>query len=255
MSPFLFLLSAMAIPGTSETHDRVLPLGDGTELRYAISTPASETSTIASRPLVLALHFGWQGQVPPHYGRDFLDLLVAPAFRKLDAILIAPDCPTGSWTHPHSEKALLALIDNIRQTQSIDPERIVITGFSAGAMGSWFMASRHPDLFSAMIPIAGPPVLRTAPSALAGLEEAARFLKDPQVDWPPALRQTPILAIHSRSDELVSFRLVDRAVDTLRASGGAIELIALDAIGHFETPRYVEHLARAVPWLLKIWDS
>ena len=120
-------------------------------------------------------------------------------------------------------------------------------------MGTWFMASRHPDLFSAAVPIAGPPVLRSVPDAFSGLEEADRFLKDRQVDWPPALFGTPILAIHSHCDELVPFRLVDRAVSTLRAAGGRAELIEIDRVGHFETPRYAEHLARAVPWLWEVW--
>lgn len=54
-----------------------------------------------------------------------------------------------------------------------------------------------------------------------------------RVKWPPALRETPILAIHSRADEL----------------------IAIEQVGHFETPRYVEHLAKAVPWLREVWRA
>ncbi len=244
----------MAATGTSEVHDRVLPLDDGGELRYAVSAPAEENPP-AIPPLVLALHYGWQGELPPHYGRDFLSLLVAPALRELGAVIVAPDCPEGHWTHPRSEKALLALIAHIRRTHTVDPERIVVTGFSVGAMGTWFMASRHPDLFSAAIPIAGPPVLRTVPDPFAGLEEARRFLEDRRVDWPPALRDLPILAIHSRSDELVPFKLIERAVRTLRAAGGRVELIELEQVGHFETPRYVEYLARVGPWLQEVWEA
>ena len=241
----------MTVPAPPEIRDQVLPLDDGTELRYAISIPRGPSD----KPLVLALHYGWQGELPPHYGRDFLNLLVAPAFRDLGAILIAPDCPEAHWTHPRSEQALLALIEDVRQNHDIDPERIIVTGFSVGAMGTWFMASRHPELFSAAIPIGGPPVLKTVPDAFAGLAEAERFLSDRRVDWPSALNQTPILAIHSRADELVSFKLIDRAVSTLRASGGRIELIELEGVGHFETQRYVEDLARAVPWLREVWRA
>ncbi len=122
-------------------------------------------------------------------------------------------------------------------------------------MGTWLLAARHPDLFSAAIPVAGPPVLRPVPGPFEGLEEAERFLSSRRVDWPPALRETPILAIHSRSDELVPFRLVRRAARTLRDAGGRVELIELDRVGHFETPRYAEHLARAVPWLRKVWRT
>ncbi|MCP3957459.1 MAG: prolyl oligopeptidase family serine peptidase [bacterium] len=252
MSAFWLMLSAMATPGVSEIRDAVLSLDGGGELRYGISAPEVGEDAPA-RPLVLALHFGWQGEVPAHYGRNFLGLLVAPALGDLDAVIVAPDCPEGSWTHPRSEKALLALIEDVRETHDVDPRRIVVAGFSAGAMGTWFMASRHPDLFSAAIPLAGPPVLRSVPDAGSGLREAERFLRGRRVKWPPTLQETPILAIHSRGDELVSFELVDKAVRTLSAAGGRIELIALEGVGHFETPRYVEHLARAVPWLREIW--
>ncbi len=187
------------------------------------------------------------------YGRDFLALLVAPAFRELDAIIVAPDCPETHWTLPASERALLALIEHIRRARAVDSERIVVTGFSVGAMGAWFMASRHPDLFSAAVPIAGSPVLRPVAEAFAGLEEAERFLGSEPVEWPATLRQTPILAIHSRADELVPFALIDRAASSLRVAGGRIELIDLEGIGHFETPRYIEHLARAVEWLQGVW--
>lgn len=246
----------MAASGISETHDRFLAFDDGKKLRYAISAPADDPSSVSpARPLVLALHYGWQGPLPPGYGHDFLRLLVAPALRELDAILVAPDCPEGSWTHPRSEKALLALVEHVRQTHDVDPRRIVVTGFSAGGMGTWFMAARHPELFSAAIPIAGPPVLRTAADPFAGLAEAERFLEERRVDWPPELHDMPILAIHSRDDELVPFRLTDRAVSTLRDAGGRAELIELKHVGHFETARYAEHLKRAVLWLQRIWGE
>ncbi len=253
MHPFWLVLSAMAVPAAPEIRDRVLEV-DGVELRYAVSVPAGDDAA-SPRPLVLALHYGWQGQLPPHYGRDFLGLLVAPALAELGAILVAPDCPEAHWTHPRSEQALLALVEHLRRTHAVDPERIVVTGFSVGAMGTWFLAARHPDLFSAAVPVAGPPVLRPVPGPFEGLEEAERFLQQRPVDWPPALRETPVLAIHSRDDELVPFRLVRRAARTLRDAGGQIELIAIEQVGHFETPRYVEDLTRAVPWLRQTWTQ
>lgn len=240
----------MAVPGVSEIRDQVLPLDDGSELRYGIFAPRNGEEP---RPLILALHFGWQGEVPPHYGRNYLGLLVAPALGELGAVIVAPDCPASSWTSERSETALLALVAHIRQDHAIDPGRIVVTGFSAGAMGAWFMAARHPDLFSAVIPMAGAPVLRSVPTASAGLQEAARFLRGRRPKWPTALVAQPILAIHSNTDEVVPFELIDKAVTTLADAGGRIELIDLDNVGHFETPRYVEFLARAVPWLRELW--
>lgn len=261
-SVFLFsLFSAVAGPGVAlgtETRDRVLELKDGGTLRYGISTPKPAEKTddaTAPRPLVLALHYGWQGDLPAGYGRSFLELLVAPGLGELGAVIVAPDCPENSWTHPRAEQAVLELIEQVRETHVIDDARIVVTGFSVGAMGTWFLASRHPDLFSAAIPMAGPPVLVTVSDPMSGLQEAARFLKAEPVVWPASLLEMPMLVIHSCDDELVPVQMASEAVRTLREAGGQIEFSELEKIGHFETPRYAEHLARAIPWLRQVWQG
>ena len=256
MSTLPLVLAAFLAHGSPEIRDRTLELDDGTALRYAVSVPAGGAET--PRPLVLALHFGWQGERPRAYGRMFLELLVAPALARLDAILVAPDAPEASWTHPRSEKALLALVDSLKRSHPVDPERIVVAGFSLGAMGAWYLAARHPEIWSAAIAMAGPPVLGPIADARAGLEESKRLFGDrpegAEIDWPPALLETPILVIHSRADELVPFPLVLRAVRSLRAAGGRVEFLKVNDLGHFQTPGYVEYLARTVRWLRRdVW--
>ena len=253
MTPLWLAFAAVIGSGSPEVSDRVLKLKDGGELRFALSKPRGENAE-GPRPLVLALHYGWAGDLPPGYGRSYMNLLVAPALAKLDAVIVAPDAPEASWTHPRSERALLALIDHIRQTHSVDPERFVITGFSLGAMGTWYMASRHPELFSAAIPMGGPPVMSSVADARAGLAESQRIFSGEEIDWPPGIVEVPILVIHSRADELVDLELVARAVKSLRAAGGDVELVKVNGLGHFDTPRYAEYLRRAVPWLRKVWD-
>ena len=104
------------------------------------------------RPLVLALHPG--GSPGAGYGMQFLRSVVAPALQEWGAVVVSPDAPGGRWDNETSERGVLALIDDVRARYAIDPARILVTGFSMGGRGTWYMASRHPDLFKAAIPMA-----------------------------------------------------------------------------------------------------
>ena len=81
--------------------------------------------------------------------------IVSPALKDLNAIIVAPDCPTRSWSDPAAEQAVMALLQNVMKEYAVDRRRILVTGFSLGGRGTWFMSSRHADLFTGAIPIAG----------------------------------------------------------------------------------------------------
>ena len=69
-----------------------LTLADG--LHYTLSLPEGYDRS-KSWPLVLALHYA--GQVTPWYGRGVLEVLVEPALRDLQPIIVAPDARHGTW--------------------------------------------------------------------------------------------------------------------------------------------------------------
>lgn len=79
-----------------------------------------------------------------------------------------------------------------------DPKRTAVTGFSMGGVGTWHIGSRHSQLFTAAIPVAGRP---------AG-----------QKDW-----KTPLYVIHAPADEVFpigeSAELRSRLEGQGRASG------------------------------------
>jgi predicted peptidase len=109
---------------------------------YAISIPKGyDTSRPA--PLVLVLHPG--GERMRYYGAAYARLLVEPALRDLQPIILAPDCPWSSWGDPAAEKMVMTLVDETMRGYAIDRTRVLVTGFSMGGRGTWFMASprRH----------------------------------------------------------------------------------------------------------------
>ena len=102
--------------------------------------------------MFFAASFSWV--LLRYYGSVFARMVVAPALADLNAIIVAPDCPTKSWTDPGADRAVMALLDKVMEEHTIDRKRVLVVGFSMGGRGTWFMAAHHADLFTAAIPMA-----------------------------------------------------------------------------------------------------
>lgn len=209
-------------------HHLSFPVPDLGPMRYALSIPRGY-SPREPRPLVLALHPG--GERVPGYGAAFVQQIVAPGLSDLGAIIVAPDCPTRAWTDPMAERAVLALLQSVLNEYSIDRSRVLVTGFSLGGRGTWFMASQHADLFTAAIPMAG-------------------ATGDTPID---RLATMPTYVIHSRDDDVVPFAPSERVVAELKRLGRPIELEALDGVTHYAMGGYVSSLRRAGQWVVEQW--
>jgi len=240
-------------PAAQPMQRQMLTLDDGSGLRYAIALPDGYDGS-EEVPLILALHFGWGDALPPNYGAVFMEILVEPALRELGAVIVAPNCPARSWVDAKSEEAVMALLDHVRGEYNIDPDRIVVTGFSLGGMGTWYFASRHAEMLSAAIPMASVPMI--ADSEWPGPTSVQRFVDEGSVDWPEDLVNLPIYVLHSRDDDLISIQAVEGAAAELDTLGANIEFMAIDdGIGHHETPSYVPYLRRVVPWVQEVWAA
>jgi predicted peptidase len=205
-----------------------IAVAGGVEMLYAISVP-KDLSPRDPRPLVLALHSG--GERMRFYGEAYSRLLVAPALDHLRPIIIAPDCPSQSWADPLAERSVLALIEQVRREQPVDARRVLVTGFSLGGRGTWFMASHHPEIFTAAIPMAAP----------LGDEPVA------------ALATMPTYIIHSRQDQVVAFAPAEQNARALQKLGRPVMFEALDGLGHFQMGGYVDALGRAGRWIAERW--
>ena len=201
---------------------------DGGELLYAIALPDGFKSG-EPRPLVLALHPG--GERTRYYGRAYASLVVMPAVSDLRAIVVAPDCSWQAWTDPAADRAVVALLDQVMKEYAVDRRRILVTGFSMGGRGTWFMASHHADLFTAAIPMA----------ASIGDEPAER------------LATMPTYIIHSRQDQVVPFAPAELNAQALMKIGRVVHFEPLTGFTHFEMGAYVPALRRAVRWIAERW--
>lgn len=208
--------------------EMAMPRPGGGQLLYALSLPDGYEPGVA-RPLILALHPG--GQRMRYYGGAYAKLVVEPALRDLGAIIVAPDCPTQGWNDPLADQSVMALLEKVFAEYVVDRKRILVTGFSLGGRGTWFMASHHSDLFTAAIPMAAP----------AGDEPNER------------LATMPTYIIHSRADEVVPFAPAEQRARALEAMGRPVKFEAVSSLTHFQMDAYVPALQRAGRWVAERW--
>ena len=128
-------------------------------------------------------------------------------------IFIAPDALGGDWTDAKNEQAAVWLTQSAMQTYAIDPKRMIIMGYSMGGEGTWYIGSRHQDVFTAAIPVAAP---------VAG-----------STDW-----KIPVYSIHSEQDEIISHSAAKGHADAIKAKGGKIEFKSVSGLTHYDTPSY-----------------
>ena len=118
------------------------------QLNYLLYTPES---TKQPKPLIIFLHGSGEK------GNDLEKVKVHGPFKylnthKLDAYVLAPQCPQEEYW---DEEVLYRLIQKVIKENKIDPDRIYLTGLSMGGWGAWNLAFAHPDMFAALVPIAG----------------------------------------------------------------------------------------------------
>jgi glyoxylase-like metal-dependent hydrolase (beta-lactamase superfamily II)/predicted esterase len=218
---FATALSHAALPGKAGSGDspealRLAPLfqakrytdHNGGALPYRYFEPQRTTRAESKYPVILYLHgeeeAGTDNRaqitrtecatvwVEPHH------LASNPAF------VLAPQLPKGrTWADDSAYTWTLDFLhDFIQHHPAADQNRIYIVGFSMGANGLWKLLLKNPDLFAAAMPISG---------------SANPYLGDYQA-WA-ALKNTPVILIHSYDDTVVPISASINAAAALQAAG------------------------------------
>lgn len=133
-----------------------------TELGYLLYTPENYSTSKKDYPLIVFLHgAGERGtdleKVKVHGPFDYMK-----KGNKIDAVILAPQCPNNTYWQPHQ---VAALIKSIIKSHRIDASRVYLTGLSMGGYGTWAVGGEYPELFAAMAPVCGAiyrPIYRNA---------------------------------------------------------------------------------------------
>ena len=232
LSVLLFSLEFVVAQDEYERSVFVSSLGDS--LNYRLLEP--EVMQAGEKyPLVLFLHgAGERGndneKQLTHGGQMFLN----PVNReKYPAFVLFPQCPeSGYWAYenrpqsfiptqmpvgkemPSVFQAVKELLDMYLANPQVDKSRIYIMGLSMGAMGTYDMVSRFPDIFAAAVPICG----TVNPTRLS------------------AARNVAFRIFHGDADDVVPVAGSRQAYKVLKAAGASVEYIEFPGCNH-ETVR------------------
>lgn len=80
----------------------------------------------------------------------------AAIYGKNPSFIIAPEAPAGTKSFKEISARIYALIEHLTAHLPVDRDRIYVTGYSMGGMGSWALIAGRPELFAAAAPIGGP---------------------------------------------------------------------------------------------------
>lgn len=144
-------------------------LTDASEiLPYRMYVPTAYTAA-KPFPLIVALHGlggtedaffdNYDKRLPP-LAEQHGYIVVAPLGYRVDGsygwgLGNAPADPNARRTQMFSEQDVMQVLQRVRQLYKIDESRIYLLGHSMGAIGTWKIATKYPDIWAAIAPISG----------------------------------------------------------------------------------------------------
>ncbi|MBN1779714.1 dienelactone hydrolase family protein [bacterium] len=232
-----FLGLSCSLGTESESENPNFTLSDGSislnyvNMKYTKAVHKSESPDKPPMALIVALHYG--GEPHDDFGREFLEALVLPAYSHLRAVIVAPVVPeTGTWADGQSEKFILALVDKMKSAHRINSSQVMLMGYSLGGIGTWYMAARNTDIFTAAIPMSCLPPDNVLP-----------------IDDLP-----PTYVIHSDADEVFPFSEAEDNVMELQGKGLPVEFSIVEDVTHYSTSGFIPALEESLTWLVEQWD-
>jgi predicted peptidase len=177
-------------PGTFHTIEK--KYGQSQLDGYNLYVPRSCTADSAPFPVIVFLQggLGVGGKVRAILNWELPKELKET--RGLDSEINQLKLNTFVYVMPHLSQgefyfnvgALLKILDEVTEQYNVDEKRIYLTGLSRGGHGTWGVASKIPDRFAAIAPVAGAPFGVSEYEGLAQLPIwVAHNVKDDKVDY------------------------------------------------------------------------
>lgn len=178
-------------------------------------------------PLIIVLH----GGVGSKNYTKFSDCLVVPGLKETGGFIFSPSGAWRTWTLDHLEKRILDFIELAKQHWPIDPTKIVLVGFSNGAIAGWKYAKTYEAIFSAMVLIGSP----------CKVKEKINI---------------PIYVIQGTEDKFFPIKKVRKRIAAAKKLGCNITFVEAEGKTHLKACEYKEILKTSIPWMENVvWQS
>jgi predicted esterase len=203
---------------------------------YRVYVPKGYAASKAT-PLVIALHglgqnedsfFDSYSQLPPQLAEKHGFLMAAPLGYRPDGFYGSPimgaDAASRRKTE-YSEKDVLEVVRLMKAAYNVDESRIYLMGHSMGAIGTWLLGSKYPQMWAALVPFSG-----TGSPALA-----------------EAMKAVPQLVVHGDADNTVNVSGSRNMVAALKKAGADVTYIEVPGGSH--TDMVVPNLPKAFEFM------
>lgn len=176
---------------------------------YRLYIPASYDADRGA-PLILALHGlgGTENSFFENYNADFPKLaeqhgyiVAAPLGYRVDGsygwgLGNPPADPNLQLVQARSEEDVMQVLGIVQENYKIDPDRVYLTGHSMGAIGTWKLAAKYPDLWAAIGMFAG----AGAPATLNQMHHIPQYVVHGDADPTVSVEGSRVMV--SRMQEL-----------------------------------------------------
>jgi len=189
-------------------------------------------------PLVVALHglgatedsfFDSYSRVTPRLAEQHGFLLVAPLGFRVDGFYGSQIMGAGNAEAKRrtelSEKDVLAVLARMKAQYPVDDSRIYLIGHSMGAIGTWTLGAKYPDVWAALVPFAGVGSPLTAAK----------------------MKAIPQYVVHGDADPTVNVNGSRTMVVALKAAGANVTYVEVPGGNH--TDVVVPYLPKAFEFL------
>lgn len=206
--------------GDFERHYRLE--GANEVMPYRVYVPTTYRPGTAT-PLVIALHglgatedsfFDSYAKLTPKLAEQHGFLLAAPLGYRIDGFYGSPLMGVGDAASKRrtelSEQDVLQVLARMKAAYNVDPSRICLIGHSMGAIGTWALGAKYPDIWAAMVPFSG----MGAPASAVRMKAIPQFV------------------VHGDADPTVNVNGSRAMVAALKAAGAAVTYIEVPGGNH-----------------------
>lgn len=211
-------IDSTEITGELQTND------DKSDWKFNLKTPTLTPDK--QYPLFILLH----GGVASKNYLKFSNCLVSPALKDMQGFIFSPSGAWRTWSMSYLEKRIDDFIMLAKKYWPIDPKKIVLIGYSNGAMAGWERAQRSNHPFSAFI--------------LMGSDGKSK-----------QLITTPTYVIQGTNDQFFSFEKVEKRVHEAKLLGSNLTFKRAENKTHIKACDYITELKSAGKWLEEsVWN-
>ena len=224
---------------------------DGSAQPYTLYVPEGYDG---SRPFGLLVYL--HGYAPDLDKENWVSAMYADVLddyaRQCDMIMAMPFGRSNTDFQGIGEDDVMYVTDKVIGRYNIDPDRVVLSGYSMGGMGAWTIAAHYPHRFAAVLCISSradfymwkkmrPEDLQPFKRKLITQEFGAELLRN--------YRHLPAFLVHGSDDWGIDVEQSRKMYERLKAGGFDARYLELPGLGHLFFYREEAARPELVEWL------